>query len=677
MSTKFKRLYEPIEIRGVYYKNRIEFAPPGCGGGGDERGFVTPRLVEYFRPYTKGGAAVVTVGNVSIDITESNDEGDGGQLDMSSDECIPPLSTFTSMCKLYGANGQLEINHNGGTQGNIPGTRAGERGWAPSALITVAERVRAAQQGREPLPLREMDKAKIEETVWKYANAVLRCKKAGMNSVMIHGAHGNLIAQFFSPFFNRRKDEYGGSVHNRARFAVEVLDLTRQLVGEDFVIEYRISADEYKEGYVHFKDTLEFIDIVKDKVDIFHVSGGIHDTQGEPWLMEPMHLPYTYPQMYNVHWAKRIKNEFPGIRLAVVGAIKTLDQCEEIISSGSADFVAMLRALLADPDMPRKGAEGRENDHRPCIRCACFYHDKYGYMPDRDPCSVNPYRAKEAKYPDNRVPLAAEKKKVAVVGGGPAGIQAMLTLVERGHDVTLYEKESEIGGNLRKAVLDPRKTDIKQYLTYLQNQARKTKGKVLTNTEATPKMLAGEGYDAVFVALGAVPVKPAIPGIDKPHVMWAPDAEAEGVQVGGKVVILGGGAIGVQTAVNLAKDGKDVTIVEIKDSLNLGGSLFGVIGGATTLSRELVDYNVKVLVKTKLEKINDKSVVITSLETGKQEELCADTVLYCVGMKSLYKEAQAFRISAPNTNVYLIGDCNEQAEIRGAVHSAFNVTCDF
>ena len=676
MSTKFKHLYEPIEIRGVYYKNRFQLAPPGCGGGGDERGFVTPRFIEYFKPFAKGGAAIVTVGNVSIDLSECNDEGSGGQLDMLYDECIPPLSTFASMCKLYGAHGQMEINHNGGTQGNIPGTEAGENGWAPSTLITAAERVRAAQQGREPRPLREMNKAKIEETAWKYANAVLRCKKAGMDSVMLHGAHGNLLAQFFSPFFNRREDEYGGSVHNRARFAVEVLDLTRQLVGDDFVIEYRISGDEYKEGHARFKDTLEFIDIVKDKVDIFHVSGGLHDTQGEPWLMGPLHLPYTYTQMYNVHWAGKIKKEFPGIRVTAVGAIKTLEQCEEIIASGTADFVAMMRALIADPDMPHKGAEGREIDHRPCIRCGCYYPDKYGARLQHA-CSVNPFRAKEEQYPENRVPLAAEKKKVAVVGGGPAGIQAMQTLVERGHDVTLYEKEAEVGGNLRKAVLDPRKTDIEQYLTYLQNQAMTTKAKVLTSTEAKPDALAGEGYDAIFVALGAVPVKPNIPGIDNSHVMWAPDSEVESAQIGDKLVIIGGGAIGVQTAVNHAMNGKDVTIVEIEDSLNLGGSIARLMGGAMMLEQELVDYNVKVLLKKKVEIINEKSVTISCVETGKQENIDADTVLYCVGMKSLYKEAQAFRISAPNTRVYLIGDCYEQEEIRGAVHSAFNVASVF
>ena len=670
MSSKFKHVFEPIEIRGVYYKNRLEFAPPGCGGGGDERGFVTPRFVEYFRPYARGGAAVVNVGNVSIDITECNDEG--GQLDMRFDECIGPLSTFASMCKLYGSHGQLEINHCGATQGNMNDTIAGQQGWAPSALITAAERVRARDQGREPLPLREMSKAKIEETVQKYANAALRAKKAGMDTVLFHGAHGNMLAQFFSTYFNRREDEYGGSAHNRARFAMEVLDATRALVGEDFVIEYRISADEYREGRMHFKDTLEFIDIVKDKVDIFHVSGGLHDTQGEPLVMGPMHLPYTYAQMYNVHWAGEIKKVFPDIRLTTVGAIKNIEQAEDILASGTADFVAYMRALIADPDMPHKYAEGREVDFRPCIRCACFYPDKYGAFSFHE-CSVNPFRGKEEKYPENRVQPAAEKKKVAVVGGGTAGIQAMITLVERGHDVTLYEKDAEIGGNLRKAVLDPRKTDVKQYLTYLQNQAKATKAKVLMNTEAVPDELAKEGYDAVFVAIGSQPILPDIPGIDLPHVQWAPDAEKEGAAVGDKIVVIGGGAVGVQTAVHFAMDGKDVTIVEIADKLNLGGSISRLIGGAMNLQQELVDFNAKVLLKHKVRKISEKSVTVADLDTGEEKEIAADSVLYCVGMNSLNKEAQAFRICAPNTRVYTIGDCCDQLEIRGAVHGAFKI----
>jgi len=677
MSEKFKHVYEPIEIRGVYFKNRLGFAPPGCGHAGDEEGLVTPQFVEYFRPYARGGAAVVSVGNVSIDLTECNDEP--GQLDMNYDKCIPSLSTFSQMCKLYGAQGQLEINHCGAMQGNVPesvslaqGWIAGDRGWAPSALITAGERVRARLHGREPIPVREMNKDKIEETVWKYANAALRAKKAGMQTILFHGAHGNLLGQFFSPYYNRREDEYGGSYENRARFASQVLDATRQLVGEDFVIEYRISGEEYQEGHTHFKDTLEFINLVKDKVDIFHISGGLHDVQGAPYVMGPLHLPYNYAQMYNVHWAGKVKKEFPGIRVTTVGAIKTLDQIEEIISSGTADFVSMMRALIADPDMPHKGAEGREIEHRPCIRCACFYRDKYGYM-KRFECSVNPFFGNEGKYLNDQVQPAAEKKKVAVVGGGPSGVQAMMTLVERGHDVTLYEKEATIGGNLLNAVLDPRKKDVEQYLTYLQNQTKITKARVLTSTEAVPEELAKEGYDAILVAVGAVPIVPNIPGIDKSHVMWAPDAERENAQVGGKVVVIGGGAIGVQSAVQLAMSGKDATIVELQGKLSLEGSVSGLIGGAAILQQELVEHKVKVLLKTAVVSIDDTSVTVRNTETGEETVIEADTVLYAVGMKSLFKEGQAFRASAPNTRVYLIGDCNDQADIRGAVHSAFNI----
>ena len=670
MSSKFKHVFNPIEIRGVYYKNRLAFAPPGCGGGADENGFASQRFVDYFTPYAKGGAAIINVGNVSIDTSECNDEG--GQLDMRFDECIPPLSKFAMMCELYGAHGQLEINHNGATQGNMTDSLAGENGFAPSALITAAERVRALAQGREPFPTREMSRAKIEETVQKYANAALRCKKAGMKSVLFHGAHGNLLAQFFSTYFNRREDEYGGSAHNRARFAMEVLDATRKAVGEDFVIEYRISADEYREDRMHFKDTLEFINIVKDKVDIFHVSGGLHDTQGEPLVMGPMHLPYTYDWLYNVHWAGKIKKEFPGIRLTTVGAIKDVQQAEDIISSGTADFVAYMRALIADPDMPHKYAEGREVDHRPCIRCACFYADKFGNF-DFHKCSVNPFRGKEAEYPENRVPLAAEKKKMAVVGGGPAGIQAMITLVERGHDVTLYEKAAEIGGNLLHASLDPRKKDVKQYLTYLQNQAKVTKAKVLMNTDATPELLSKEGFDAILVATGSLPIIPNIPGIDKPNVMWAPDAERDGAKVGNKVVVIGGGAVGVQTSVHMAMEGKNVTLVEIADKLNLEGSVSRLIGGAMNLEQDMIDYNVEKLLKHKVEKIDDSSVTVTDVETGTEKVIAADTVLYAVGMKSQSREGQVFRSAASNTRTYLIGDCYNQAEIRGAVHSAFEI----
>ena len=212
------------------------------GGDCDENGFVTPALLDYFRPIARGGSAVVTVGNCSIDRSECFDEGN--IINLGTDDCIRQLTTFVDMCATYGALGQMEINHNGATQENVSGTMAGETGFAPSAVITEAARVRARMAGREdePIPTRPMTKEKIAKTVKKYADAALRCKKAGFKSVMFHGAHGNLLAQFFSPYFNKRTDEYGGSIKNRSRFACEVLDAVRKAIGEDMVIEYRISG---------------------------------------------------------------------------------------------------------------------------------------------------------------------------------------------------------------------------------------------------------------------------------------------------------------------------------------------------------------------------------------------------------------------------------------------------
>ena len=673
MSDKYPHVFNPIEIRGVYYKNRIELAPPGCGGGWtpEEVGFFggTPRFVNYFRPYAKGGAAILSVGNCSIDITECNDEGEH-QIELINDSCIAPLSIFADMCRTYGAHGSIEVNHCGATQGNIPGSKAGDNGFAPSAVVTSAERVRAERDGRAPLATREMSKEKIEETVQKYANASLRCKKAGMQMLVFHGAHGNLLAQFFSPFFNRRTDEYGGSIKNRARFAIEVLDATRAAVGEDFVIEYRISADEFAEGHTHFPETMQFIELIKDKVDILHVSGGLHDTMGEPHHMLPMVQPYMWDWMYNTHFAADIKKAFPNLLVNSVGSIKSVKMAEEIIASGKADFVAMKRALQADPDMPRKYAEGREWAHRPCIRCSCGFRNKAGAYTRG--CSVNPYIGRLDEFPEGRVMPAQIKKKVAVIGGGPAGITAMQTLVDRGHDVTLYEKSDALGGNVKNAALLPVKKDVAQYLEYLQAQADHTTAKVLLNTEATPELLEKEKFDAIVVAIGSEPIVPNITGIDKPIVHWAPDAQVKGVKIGQNVVVVGAGAIGVEYAIHYAEEGKNVVLVEIEDHPTLAPSTAG-LGGAHELLEGLKNEKITLRLSSKLTEVKDDSVVVTDVNSGATTTYPADNVLLSVGMKPLYKQGQTFRGSAPNTGVYLAGDCVAINEIRDATTSAFNV----
>ena len=661
MACKYPHVFDPFEIRGVLYKNHLEQAPPGCFFAGDEHGFVTDDFVARFRQYARGGVAVCNVGNCTIDITESCDEA--GQLQLSDPGCVMPLKKFAEMCQVYGCHGSLELTHNGK---DTPFDNVGHAPYSASSFITKAEERRAAMLHRDPIPTIEMTKEKIRETVEKYARAARFCKDAGMKMCMIHGAHGNLIAQFASPFYNRRKDEYGGSLQNRARFANEILEAVRGAVGEDFVIEYRLSADEHHPQQMRFPETLEFIKYIKDRTDILHVSAGLHDLYGEPWYLRYLMSNYTMPQKLNVHFSEAVKQAYPDLTVAVVGAIKDPGQAEEIISKGQADLVAMNRALHADYDMPRKYAEGKEWQHMPCLRCSCF---RLASPHTAKLCSVNPMWGRYNEYPEGILPKAPEKKKVAVIGGGPAGVEAMKWLLQRGHDVTLYEKGPQVGGHVRDGIGADFKTDLRDYLRYMEDFAANCGARVLLNTEAAPDKLAAEKYDAVVAAVGSDPVIPRVPGADKPFVHWAPDAEYGRVPCGERVVIIGGSSVGTEASITLSAEGKKVTVVEMAEQVNLFRT-----GAASDLMDKSEKGGVVRMLGWKLAEIRDGSVLVEQVSTGEKKVIPCDTVLMAVGMKGRRAEALRFAHVCPESSFYIIGDAAGGGDIRDAVFQAFEVT---
>jgi len=658
MNNKYPHVYDPIIIRDVLFKNRLEQAPPGCFFAGDDRGFVTDDFVNYFRQYARGGVAVCTVGNCSIDITESSDEP--RQLQLSDPECVGPLRFFAEMCESYGAHGSLELTHNGK---DTAFESINHPPYSASSFITAAELKRSKLLGRDPIPTVEMTRAHIAQTVRKYADAAYYCKLAGMKMCMVHGAHGNLIAQFASPLFNKRTDEYGGSLENRARFALEILDAIRARVGEDFVIEYRISAEEFHPDQMHFEETLKFIGIIKDKVDILHVSAGLHDVWGEPYWMRFMLQNYTMPRQYNVHFAEKIKKAYPDLLVATVGSIKDVAMAEEIIASGKADFVAMNRALHADYDMPRKYAEGREWEHMPCLRCRCF---RMASPHSAKLCSVNPMWGRFREYPEGKLPRAGVRKKVAVIGGGPAGIESVKWLLQRGHDVTLYEKSDKVGGHIRDAVAAPFKADLRDYLRYMEDFAANCGARILTGTEATPELLEAENYDSIIAAVGADPIIPQIPGYDRPNVHWAPDAENGIVECGENVVIVGGAVLGTEASVNLASEGKNVTVIDMAETVDLTSS-----GGAMDLMEMTEKYKVKRYLGWKITEINDIGAVARNAATQEIKVFPADTVLFAAGLRPRRDIALEFYNSCPPSNFIMIGDCASPGDVRGAVWSAF------
>jgi len=658
MGSKYEHVFAPIRIRNVDFKNRLELAPPSPNLA-DREGRVTTEFVNFFRPFAKGGTAILHVGNSVVDIREACDEE--RQLDLGSDACILPLTRFVEMCRGYGALASLEINHNGKDSDY---DKTGKPAYSPSSMIPSAEIWRSQMRGREPVPTIEMDLEKIKETVELYAMAAYRCKRAGFKMCMIHGGHGNLISQFASRLYNKRTDDYGGSLENRARFAVEVLDRVRELCGTDFVIEFRISADEIHPDGMHFEETLKLIELLRKKIDILHVSAGLH---GEFEYMRNWWQNYLMDREYNVHYAADIKKAFPDLLVCTVGSIMDIRKAEDIIASGKADFVAMCRPLLADPEMPRKYALEKEEDRRPCLRCQYCGHRLM--IPAVINCAVNPFLGNETEFPEARVQKAEVKKRVAVVGGGPAGIQALMTLCDRGHDVTLYEKTDRLGGNVVAGSALPFKQDVKDYLDYLVCQANKSPAHILLNTDATKEVLDAEKYDALIIAVGSSPVVPKIPGIAKTHVHWAPDADSGSVAVGERTVVVGAGSVGLETAIGLKKLGKNVTVVEMAPDLsNLGISAGGAAMELTSLIQEL---EIPVYFNCRLEEVTDDAIVCGDMKASNSIAFPADTVLLAVGMAPRHDIADSLRRSAPETEVFLVGDAVEAGTIASAVMSAF------
>jgi 2,4-dienoyl-CoA reductase-like NADH-dependent reductase (Old Yellow Enzyme family)/thioredoxin reductase len=657
MGSKYEHVFSPIRIRGIDFKNRIELAPPSLNlASSDNR--VTPEFIDLNRSIAYGGAAILNVGNVMVDIKEAADEE--RQLELGSDACILPLSRFSEMCEGFGAHACLEINHIG-QDSNVEKT--GVRPYAASSYIPQRQLDHAKQYGREPYATIEMSKDKIKETVEKYAMGALRAKKAGMKMCMIHGGHGNLINQFTSPLYNFRKDEYGGRLENRVRFCIEILDRTRALVGENFVIEFRISADEMHPDGMHFDETLKFIELIKDKIDILHVSAGLH---GDFAYFRYWYQNYMMKREFNVHFAEKIKKAFPDLLINTVGSIMNIARAEEIIRSGKADFVSMCRPLLADPEMPRKYAEGREDEHRPCLRCQYCGMRLNGKAIN---CAVNPFLSYEREFPLGKVPKAEVKKRVAVIGGGPAGIVAADVLTQRGHDVTMYEKSDRLGGTLYYAALPDFKQDLADYVAYLKRLAAKSKAKILLNTECTRDILEKEKYDAVIVAIGARPIFPKLPGIGKPHVYWAPHAEAHEVPCGDRVVVVGAGAVGIEAAIDLKREGKDVTVIEMLDGYQ--SLMASASGGFEDLMKLIRELDIPVLLGTKLDAVEDDFVLCTETKTGACKKLPADTVLLAIGVAPKHDEADALRHSCPETSAYIVGDCHHVGDnIANATMSA-------
>ncbi len=639
MSKMFPNLFSPAKIGTLTLKNRILKAPQSSGMSNMD-GTVSERLVRYYRDQAAGGAGCIVVEYAYVD--DIGAKSAHCHLGISSNEHIPGLAWLAENIREMGAAPAIQIEHCG--RQKFLGTQPI---CAPSALPWPKL---WDQYGVQAVP-HVLTIEEIQDIVHAFGDSALRAKKAGFELVEIHGAHGYLLTNFFSPHTNHRTDLYGGSLENRMRIYVEIVRDVRKKVGPDFPVTIRLSGTDYEPDGFPIEDTIAMAKVLeREGIDAFHISGGDHHTmihQVSPMAMSLCH---------NTWAAEAIKKEV-SVPVIASGSITLPEYAEEIIASGKGDFVGLGRPLWADPEWPNKAAADHPEDIRPCIRCneGCLERTFFNYKAIT--CAVNPVVSREGEL---KITPAPVKKKVAVVGGGTAGMEAARVLKLRGHDVTIYEEKPENGGLLHEAAAPEFKADIRPFMKYQMTALEKLGVPVLREKADVAKLAA---YDVVICATGSLPIIPNIPGVEKPIAVDCLSAINGAKPVGKKIVVIGGGLVGTETALDLAENGHSVTLVEMLPKIMKDVAVTDFLA----YSKRIAKTDMRVLTETRLEEVLDNGARVSS---KKGEEIIeADTVILALGLKAeqgLYNE-----LIAAGKEAYLVGDAVKAGKIFDAIHTAY------
>jgi 2,4-dienoyl-CoA reductase-like NADH-dependent reductase (Old Yellow Enzyme family)/thioredoxin reductase len=612
-------------------------------------GEVTDEMIQFVGNQARTGVAYVTIGDTQIDHERATCFY--GELNVLHDRYITGLSLLAEEAHRYGAKLSIELSHSG--RGGVPSMNT-KPGFAPSYL---------------PIPgcmqdLKVMDRNDMDWVINRFAECAVRVQKAGFDMIMIHSGHNNLLGQFLSPESNIRTDEYGGSLENRMRFPLEILKGVRDAVGPDMVIEMRVSGDEMTKNGLRFEESLEYVRQAQKFIDIAHFScGNVFTAEGVKYSV-PLYLQ---EHMQNVKFAAAAKKVL-DIPVAVVGNIMSMEDAEEIVSSGKADIVGMCRSLMADPQLIKNAIRGEEDKTRPCLRCMDGCGRIFHGFPVR--CAVNPVNGREYRYA--HISEAKTKKHVLVIGGGPAGMMAAQTLIKRGHRVSLYEKSDKLGGLLHDGSAVTFKNLMKNYTAWDIRTTLACGAEIHLNTEVTPELVDKENPDAVIIATGSTFIRPKIQGIDGPNVKMLRDVERGATEIGNKVVVCGGGLSGIECAVGLARQGKDVTVVDMIPSDKFCANMFFITRIA--LFDEVKTNNVKLVGDSKIVEFTKTGVVLAN-KNNEKKEIAADTTVIALGLKPNNPLADYIQKKLP-LDTYIVGDCGGVENLRNANFSAFNVAVE-
>jgi len=632
------KLYEPFAIGTMSLKNRLVM-PPMVTSFGTRDGYVTDRGKDYYEARAEGGVGLVIVEATCIETPIGKLLP--RQLAIDDDKYIPGLRELAQVIQKHGARAAIQIHHAGR---NTTSAVTGRQMVAPSPVPSPG--------GEVP---RELTVAEIKELVRRFAEAAARAQRAGFDAVEIHGAHGYLICQFLSAATNKRQDEYGGDLRNRARMLLETITATKGMVGDSYPVWCRLNGQEYGvEGGITIEETQEVARMCQAAGAVaIHVTSTGYGT-GSP------HLPVSaLPQGYMLRLAEAVKQAV-SIPVMAVGRI-TPSLGEKVVEEGRADLIAIGRGLIADPQLAEKAAEGRLEEITPCILCGTCQSN---LLTDEGNlhCRVNPAVGKEREC---AIAEAEQPKKVVVIGGGPAGMEAATIAARRGHQVTLFEKGQRLGGQLLLASVPPYKGELVELTNCLSTQLEKAGVSVRLGREATMADIESVAPDVVVLASGGVSFVPEIPGIDRDNVVIAEEVLAGRTQVGERVIVIGGELVGCETAEFLADAGKKVTITRRGPVMaaalapNVRGPLVG----------RLVDKSVTMLTGVRYEEITAEGLVITSKE-GQKYTIPADTIVLAAGSRPNTELLRLLESRVPE--VHQIGDCLEPRSLLEALADGFH-----
>jgi len=642
MSTLFPLLFEPGKIGSLELGNRIVKAPTSTGMSNKD-GTVSERLIRHYRGQASGGVGLLIVEYAFIDDDASKSAH--CQVGISTDEHIAGLAWLAEVIKEQGAKAAIQLEHCGRQKflGTQPIKAASAVPW-PSLK---------QQKGDAAIPS-ELSQEEISGIVDAFGKSALRAKRAGFNLIEIHGAHGYLITNFLSPHTNKRTDKYGGNLQNRMRFMLEVIDSVRSYVGAEFPVTIRLSGSDYEPDGFSVDETIIVAQAAEQHgMDAIHVSGGDHHQmihQVSPMVIERGH---------NVWAAEAIRPEV-NIPIIASGSITLPQQAEDILTASKADFISLGRPLWADPSWPNKAREGRPEDIVPCIRCNDGCLDRTFFNYQAVSCSVNPSIGREG---DLDIRPASKPIRVAVVGGGVAGMEAARILKLRGHDVTIFEQRDFLGGVGVEGSVADFKSDYRFFLDYQIQQVKSLNIRVIHNKATTDKL---QNYDAAVIATGGVSSRPPIPGINSDSVFDAVKIFLDDSGVGNKAIVLGGGETAVEAALYLEQRGRNIRLIHRREELMTQDV---VITDKIGYSEKLAETTIAVTLSEQVTEIGD-GWVTTKSRDGEQHRYEANTVVSALGFVARDDTLAEDLIKLGGIDVYTIGDRIKTGRVFDAIKMA-------